>query len=76
MISWNECDAQFAKHAERIARVDSNGWMTSTPVVGRRRRGVVASTTAIFAGATARTGLALIVLGRWLSAREHSVEVS
>ena len=28
MISWNECDAQFAKHGERIARVERDGWMT------------------------------------------------
>ena len=75
MISWNECDAQFAKHGERIAQIERNGWMTSEPKHDRRRRGVRATTAAIVALVPARTGAALIVLGRWLNPGERSVEV-
>ena len=76
MISWNECDAQFAKHGERIAQIERNGWMTFEPKPGQRRRGVKATTAAIFANVPARTGAALIVLGRWLNSSERSVEVA
>jgi hypothetical protein len=75
MISWNECDTQFAKHGERIAQIERDGWMTFEPKQGRRRRGVKATTAAIFAIVPARTGAALIVLGRWLNPSERSVKV-
>ena len=75
MISWNECDARFASHEERIARVDLAGQSVSFPVLGRRRRGVVATTAAILAWVPARTGTSLTVVGQWLIGDKPVAEV-
>jgi len=75
MISWNECDARFASHEERIARVDLADQSVSFPVLGRRRRGVVATTAAILAWVPARTGTSLTVVGQWLIGDKPVAEV-
>jgi hypothetical protein len=74
MISWNECEVQFAKYDARIGRIDRDGWMANSPVA-RRRHGVTAAAKANVGAAMARIGEALIAVGRWLSAGEQGAEV-
>jgi hypothetical protein len=73
MLSRNECDARFASHHERIARVERASRLASSSFVCRRRRGTLAK-AAILSWAPSRAGAALIVVGRWF-AGERVVEV-
>jgi hypothetical protein len=75
MISWNDCDARFASHRERITRAELAGQHVSSPLLGRRRRGVVATTVAFHAWVPGRVGTALIAMGQWLTGDKPVAEV-